>query len=49
MVYSSYIKQRILYYNLKGYRAPTIAKLLQEETLKVHVSQIVSTVLGDNE
>ena len=24
-------KQRILYYNLQGFKAPTIAKLLQEE------------------
>ena len=34
MVYSDYVKQRILYHYLKGHKAPTIAKLLQEEDLK---------------
>ena len=34
MVYSDYIKQRILHHYSKGYKAPTIAKLLQEEQLK---------------
>lgn len=31
MVFSEYKKQRILYYNLQGFKVPTIAKLLQEE------------------
>ena len=34
MVFSNYIKQRILYHYAKGNKAPTIAKLLQEEQLK---------------
>ena len=34
MVYSSYLKQRILYFYLKGHRAPTIRKLLLEENVK---------------
>ena len=34
MVYSSYLKQRILYFYLKGHRAPTIRKLLLEENIK---------------
>ena len=34
MVYSTYKLQRILYYYLQGYKAPTIAKLLREEKLK---------------
>ena len=34
MVYTDYIQQKILYHQLKGYKAPTIAKLLQEEQLK---------------
>ena len=34
MVFSDYIKQRILYHYAKGNKAPTIAKLLQEEQLK---------------
>ena len=31
MVYSSYVKQRILFYHQQGYKAPTIAKLLRAE------------------
>ncbi len=34
MVFSNYQKQRILYYYLQGYRAPTIRHLLREEKLK---------------
>ena len=34
MVFSDYVKQRILYHYFKGRKAPTIAKLLQEEQLK---------------
>ena len=34
MVFSDYIKQRILYHYAKGNKALTIAKLLQEEQLK---------------
>ena len=34
MVFSDYIKQRILHHYSKGHKAPTIAKLLQEEQLK---------------
>ena len=33
MVFSEYKKQRILYYDMKGYRAPTIRRLLREEKL----------------
>lgn len=33
MVYSSYTKQRIVYYYRKGYRAPTICQLLQKEQI----------------
>jgi len=33
MVFSSYKKQRILYFYLKGYKAPTISRLLREEKL----------------
>ncbi len=33
MVFSNYTKQRVLYYQLKGYKAPTIAKLIREEKL----------------
>ena len=33
MVYSSYKKQRILYYYLKGYKSPSIQKLLFKEKL----------------
>lgn len=35
MVYSSYTKQRIIYYYQQGYRAPTICLLLQKEQLSV--------------
>ena len=34
MVFSCYLKQRILVYYGKGYKAPTIAKLLHEEGLQ---------------
>ncbi len=34
MVYSAYKKQRILHFHFKGYKAPTITKLLLEEGLK---------------
>ena len=34
MVFSCYQKQRILVYYGKGYKAPTIAKLLREEGLQ---------------
>ena len=34
MVFSSYKRQRILFHYLQGTKAPTIAKLLQEEKLK---------------
>lgn len=33
MVYSEYKLQRILYYNLQGFKAPTICRLLEEEGL----------------
>ena len=33
MVYSEYKKQRILHFHLQGYRAPSIANLLQREKL----------------
>ena len=33
MVFSEYKKKQILYYNTKGYRAPTIMRLLREEKL----------------
>ena len=35
MVFNSYEKQRIVYYYQRGYRPPTIAKLLRQENLKV--------------
>ena len=36
MVYTDYIKQRILYHHHHNkYKVPTIAKVLQEESLKV--------------
>ena len=35
MVYSDYKLQRILYYNLLGFKAPTISCLLEEEGLRV--------------
>ena len=36
MVYTDYIKQRILYHHHhNNYKVPTIAKVLQEESLKV--------------
>ena len=34
MVYSTYKKQRILYLYYKGYRPPTIKKMLDKENLK---------------
>ena len=34
MVFSCYKKQRILFYYEKGYKAPTIAKLLREANLQ---------------
>lgn len=34
MVYSEYKLQRILYYNLQGFKAPTICRLLEEEGLR---------------
>ena len=34
MVFSDYLKQRILHHYFKGRKAPTIAKFLQEEQLK---------------
>ena len=33
MVFTAYLKQRILYYHLQGHHAPTIARLLREESL----------------
>ena len=33
MVFSSYKNQRILFFYAKGYKVPTIAKLLREESL----------------
>ena len=33
MVYSTYKRQRILHYYFQGYKAPTIARLLREESL----------------
>ena len=33
MVYSDYTKLRILFYHFKGYRAPTIARLLEAENI----------------
>ena len=33
MVYTSYLKQRILYHYWKGHRAQTIARILKEESL----------------
>ena len=35
MVFSSYKKQRIVYLSSKGFKAPTIAKILQEEGILV--------------
>lgn len=35
MVYSTYKLQRILFYHLQGYKAPTITRLLLQEKLKV--------------
>ena len=34
MVYTDYVKQRIMYHHLQGHKTPTIAKLLQEEQLQ---------------
>ena len=34
MVYSSYVKQRILFYHQQGYKARTIAKMLGEERIR---------------
>ena len=34
MVFTNYTKQRILYHHLQGRRAPTIVKLLREETIQ---------------
>ena len=34
MVYSTYKKQRILYHHFRGFRPPTIVKLLQEENMR---------------
>ena len=33
MVYSSYLKQRVLYFHIQGYKAPTIKKICKEEGL----------------
>ena len=35
MVFSTYLKQRILYLHNKGFRAPSIKKMLEEEGLYV--------------
>ena len=35
MVFSDYTKRRILFYHTKGYYAPTIVGLLQEEDIQV--------------
>ena len=34
MVYSTYKKQRILYHHFRGFKPPTIVKLLQEEKMQ---------------
>ena len=34
MVFSCYKKQRIIFFHSQGHKAPTIAKLLEEEGLK---------------
>ena len=33
MVFSAYVKQRIIYFHQRGYRPPTISVLLQEESI----------------
>ena len=38
MVFSEYKLQRILYYSVQGFKAPTISRLLEEEGL--HASQV---------
>jgi len=35
MVYSSYVKQRIIYFYRQGYQPPTISSILQEEHISV--------------
>jgi transposase len=35
MVYTEYTKKRIVFYHAKGYKAPTIAKLLLDEGIEV--------------
>ena len=40
MVYSAYVQQRILSFHQKGYRAPTICRLLREEELSVSKSGV---------
>ena len=42
MVYSSYLKQRILHFYLKGHRAHNIRKLLLEENVKASQVGIAS-------
>ena len=34
MVFSSYVKQSIVFFRAKGYKAPTIAKLLRREGIR---------------
>ena len=46
MVFSSYKKQRILFFYAKGYKVTTIAKLLREESLpcsRVGVTKFIKT------
>ena len=50
MVYSDYLKQRVLFYHSKGYRAPTIASLLRSkehlQCSRVGVSKFLKTFLS---
>ena len=45
MVFSCYKKQRIIFFHSQGHKAPTIAKLLEEEGLKASRREVSNTVL----
>ena len=49
MVYSNYTKLRILFYHFKGYRAPTIARLLEAENIPCMRENVRRFIIKYNE
>jgi len=45
MMFSEYEKHQMVYYWKKGYKAPTIAKLLQIEGIRRGIHKLIRTAL----